>query len=318
MSLPPDFMLSVLVVIDDDLAALRDTLPRLTSSLEEQFRQYEVILVDNASDDGSGEYIVSLMRDTPNMRYLRLTRHHAREIAMTCALDQAIGDIAVTFDMVEDDIGSIPPLVEVAAAGDVAIAKNARHHGVLHRMCAKTFYWLVRRTIGVRLNIDDGNQRAYPRSAMSALAKIKSKRRHTRLFNLLIGIPQRLVDVPAVRGRRKESLVSSIEKGIDLICSNSLSPLRWAAWIGCLSAMANLVYLGYVLLVAFIKSKVAEGWITLSLMTTLMFLILFVILAVLSEYVGRIMEEVQDRPLYFIEFEKDSGVRTGKNIVNVV
>ena len=81
------------------------------------------------------------------------------------------------------------------------------------------------------------------------------------------------------------------------------------------------MYLAYIAFVYCLKTHVAEGWTTTSLEISIMFFFLFLILSVLCEYVGRLLEEVQDRPLYFIAQEKNSSVllehQIKKNIVHV-
>jgi polyisoprenyl-phosphate glycosyltransferase len=99
-----------------------------------------------------------------------------------------------------------------------------------------------------------------------------------------------------------------MQQGIDILISHSATPLRWAAGLGVLASLGNLAYLLYVFIVALVKNKLAEGWLTMSVMLSSMFFCLFVILVVLAEYVARILEESQERPLYFIELEAESVV----------
>jgi hypothetical protein len=84
--------------------------------------------------------------------------------------------------------------------------------------------------------------------------------------------------------------------------------LRWVSYAGLAGAGLNLAYVGYVFLVNLLKSHVAEGWTTLSLQSSSMFLMLFVIQAVMSEYVGRILDETKDRPLYHVVDELGSPI----------
>jgi polyisoprenyl-phosphate glycosyltransferase len=89
---------------------------------------------------------------------------------------------------------------------------------------------------------------------------------------------------------------------------NSTRPLRLVGWLALLAAFLNLAYIGYVFAVRIFKTRVAEGWMTLSLQNAGMFLLLFLILAVVTEYVGRILDETRERPLYYIAEEANSSV----------
>ena len=85
-----------------------------------------------------------------------------------------------------------------------------------------------------------------------------------------------------------------------------------------LASVINLAYLVYVVAVTIVKRQIAEGWISTSLMTGTMFLLLFLVLTILSEYVARLTEEVQERPLYFVEFESSSAVTPAAAELNIV
>jgi hypothetical protein len=94
--------------------------------------------------------------------------------------------------------------------------------------------------------------------------------------------------------------------------------LRFASLLGLVASAANVVYLFYILVVSLIKQRIAEGWITTSLTHTTMFLMLFLILSILSEYIARILDETKEQPLYFVEFETNSTVASpGRNQLNI-
>lgn len=105
--------------------------------------------------------------------------------------------------------------------------------------------------------------------------------------------------------------------------SHSARPLRWTAWLGLLACSINLIYFGYIFVVTLVKQRIAEGWLTTNVMSTLMFFFLFLMLAVLAEYVSRILEETKDQPLYFVDYELDSPVMSykkdeGEDRLNIV
>ena len=95
---------------------------------------------------------------------------------------------------------------------------------------------------------------------------------------------------------------------MNVIVANSTNPLRLVSLLGLLAAGLNLLYALYVIVVYLVKKDVAPGWATLSLTMSSMFFLLFVSLAVISEYVGRILMENHNRPAYFLLDEKNSNV----------
>lgn len=318
MTTTAESMISVLLVAHEDRAAVEAAIPTLHALLTSHYRQFELVCIDNGSHDDTQLVLLEALGRLPNLRYVRLTRPHPAEVATACALDQAVGDIAVIFDPVTDSPDSIPLLVEAASAGAIAVARRDRHSTWVRSLAASAFYCVAHRALGFPLLADEGNQRAYPRSVLSALTRIKNRRRNLRYYTALVGFAQQMVDVPHGSGVRRETLGKAISRSLDLLFTNSVRPLRWAAGLGLLAALGNACYLTYILAVATLKDHVAEGWVTQSLTTTGMFLVLFIMLAVLAEYVGRILEEVQERPLYFVEFERDGAVEIGAKILNVV
>ncbi len=106
----------------------------------------------------------------------------------------------------------------------------------------------------------------------------------------------------------RESLFDAADTALAVIVGNSTRPLRMVGWIALGASFLNLVYIGYVFAVRIFKTRVAEGWMTLSLQNAGMFLLLFLILAVVTEYVGRILDETRERPLYYIAEEANSSV----------
>lgn len=317
MAINADQMISVLFVARNDCRAVDSALPALHALLKDRYRQFELVCIDNGSSDGTQKVLLDFLGRLSNMRYIRLTRPHPDEVANACALDQAVGDVAVTFDPVTDTPESIPILVEAALTGVIAVAQRERHLTLVRSLAARIYYFIAQRALDFSLRPDEGNQRAYPRSVLNALTRIKNRRRNLRYYNVLVGFPQKLVVVPNGTGVRYESLFHALSRSLEMLFTNSIRPLRWAAGLGVLAALGNAAYLGYIFFITIFKNNVAEGWITQSLSTTSMFLVLFVMMSILAEYIGGILEEVQERPLYFIEFEHDGSVEIG-NQVNVV
>ena len=94
----------------------------------------------------------------------------------------------------------------------------------------------------------------------------------------------------------------------DMIVTSSRHPLRFASWLGVVASIVNILYAAYVIGIYFFKDSVAEGWTTLSMQNALMFFFVFMIMTVTSEYIGHILVETIDRPLYYVLEERTSSV----------
>jgi hypothetical protein len=93
-----------------------------------------------------------------------------------------------------------------------------------------------------------------------------------------------------------------------VLVHNSILPLRLASALGLLGSSLSLLYSGYAVAVYLFKPDVMPGWTTLSLAMSGLFALMFLILALMGEYLGRVLEETADRPLYLVRDEQSSAV----------
>ena len=101
--------------------------------------------------------------------------------------------------------------------------------------------------------------------------------------------------------RRGSALVA-----VSILVANSTHPLRLVSWLGLALSGLNALYAVYVLLVWTFSDNVVPGWATRSIQTSVMFFFTFLLLTVLCEYIGRILSETQNRPLYYVGDELNS------------
>lgn len=315
-----DILVSVLTVVNNDGDLIEAFVAETAKVISASFQYYELLIVDNGSQDDSSEKIQALQKQFPNIRLLRLSKAYNKEIALAASLDNSIGDYVVIMDLLCDPPELIPRLVQQAASGyDVVIAEAADRgrDSWMESTLRKVFYSLASRILGYTLQPQASYFRVLSRRVVNSLIQIKNKSRYFKYFTALVGFRQ--IHIPYQRVYRcsrpsgKLTFFESMGNALDIILSNSAKPLRWAAWLGLLASSINLAYFGYIFLITLVKRKIAEGWLTTNVMSTLMFFFLFLILAILSEYVSRILEETKDRPLYFIDYEVDSPVMSYKN-----
>ena len=112
---------------------------------------------------------------------------------------------------------------------------------------------------------------------------------------------------------RDDGIMKSVDMALNIIIANSNRPLRIAAFVGLGASFMNLLYIVFILGIHFLRPRViwidaAQGWASTNLFAAVMFFLLFSMLAVLSEYVLKILQETQDRPLYYIAYESNSSV----------
>lgn len=318
--------LSVVVPLADDADVLEPFLDELAAVVRAGWQNQEILLVDDASCDGTRALVQRVLGRHECLRYLRLSRRVGPEVAILAGLDNVIGDVVVVLQPESDPPALLPRFVERARAcgGVVAGVTTARSpQGLAYRAGQRAFAVLARRVLELDTTAEATLYMAFTRPALNAMGAIRDRSRALRLFGAVIGFPREVLEYAPVARRwpvRRKRVGDGLERGVSILVTNSTRPLRWVALLGLAASAVNLLYMLYVVAIALFKPHVAEGWITLSLSTSGMFFLLFAILAVLAEYVGRLLDEVRDRPLYFVAEELTSpsmiADATRRNVVN--
>jgi len=314
MSAVSSVFVSVVCRLHDERFLVESLIADVTRVLRESYENYELVLVDDGSTDGTSTLIKELLARYECVRLLRLSRKFGIDIALTAGLETAIGDCVITMSAETDPPELIPQLVELAQRENAAVygvALERTPRGLLHRLGARLFHWACKELLEVPLLPDSTQLRALSRQAVNAIVEIKDNYRYLRALTPYIGYQTRTFEYQqkSRSGReRKESLFEAVDTAIAIVIGNSTRPLRLVSWLAVGASVLNLAYMLYVFFVNLFKRNVAEGWTTLSLQNAGMFFLLFLILAVVTEYVGRILSETRDRPLYYIAEEASSAV----------
>jgi len=320
-----DVFVTVVVPLRNNAEILRPFLKETLDVLRDSYANYEMVLVDDASEDGTLEEVKKLLTSEECLRVIRLSRSYGRDVAISAGLESSIGDFVVVMSPDTDPPSLIPEMIRHCRDGSgivsgVSLVPSQRSAPGF--VLAALFHWYVRRFLGVDLIPDSTDFRVLSRQVVNAVTQIKGRYRQLRLITSSVGFQKNSFSyTPLNRSGRleKRSLAREVSEGIELIVLNSLHPLRFVSLIGLLAGTVNLLYLGYVVAIYLFKDDVAEGWTTLSLQHGIMFFWIFVILTLLCEYVGRILDQSRERPLYFIQDELNSSVllsdTTRRNVV---
>lgn len=309
-----DVFVSVVAPLKDDGAIVADFVREVSAMLQEHFSNYEVVLVDDHSTDATTATVAGLLREIACVRYIRLSRQFGQEIAITAGLDSCIGDYVVVMLPETDPPGLVPELVERCRAGAgvlTGVSDTPQPKTRSERLLSRAFHWYTRRFLGTDLIAGASHFQVFSRQAVNAITQIHDRYRTMRLFAAVIGYQaQAFTYHPLSRaGRvRTASLLDHVQTAVAVISASSLHPLRVVSLTGLAASGLNLLYMLYVALVRLWKTDVAPGWTTLSLQQGFMFFLLFALVAILSEYVGRILEESLGRPLYWVQDELHSSV----------
>ncbi len=319
-----DVLVSVVSPIHNAATWIETYLNTVSALLAEQYKDYEIVLIDNGSTDETVAIVERSQQTLRNIQLYSLARSIPHESAFVVGLEQAIGDVVVTLDAAYDPIDPIPEMLELLH-GNTDIVYGLRRDRLkpsasLYNGLTRIFYRLYRAITRENLPLSASTLRLYTRRAINSFLDNSDRYSLFPVIGAFSGLRYRTFTYERLNRTDKpenQSYLMAILRAFRLFFLSSQFPLRLLTLTALIGAFLNVLYSVYVVFVNIFKSKVAEGWTTLSLQNSVMFFILFMILAVLSEYVARLVISNQNRPFYLVTKESRSLVLLRKQDINV-
>lgn len=300
-----DCFLSVVIPIYNEVENLPVLHERLTKVCRKLGKPYEIVLVDDGSKDGSMDLMRNLAQTDPHVRAIGLSRNFGHQICLTCGLDHAIGEVIVMMDAdLQDPPELIPRMIRKYEKGfDVVYAVRAERKGetVFKRATAAGFYRFLRLCTQIDIPMDTGDFRLISRPALDSVLSLRERNRFLRGLFTWVGFrqtPIRYVRAARFRGETKYPLRKMVHFAIDGITSFSAIPLQVSTWLGFVAAIVGFLY-GLKVLYVWMSGATVQGWASLAILVLFFGGVQLFTLGILGEYIGRIFEEVKQRPLYF-------------------
>ena len=320
-----NLVVSVVAPLHNDGPIVTEFVDEVIAVLASQFQNYELILIDDGSTDNTHEFVSGILERYSCIRIIKLSQRYGDEIAIASGLDTAIGDVVVVMTPTSTPPSLIPEFVEECTTSEVVVVgiRRSRQKDPLWlRVGAYCFHFIAKRIFKIPITPNTTCFWVLPRPAVNAITRVKDKHRHLNLQISQLGFTKKEMPYEQIQRtptQRYKTPQDALEVAIDLIVSHSVHPLRVVTWLGLLAGTFNALYVIYICLVYLTKDGVAEGWTTLSLQNSVMFFFVFLILVVMAEYLGRILRESTNRPLYHVISEKTSSLQNSDdNRRNVV
>ena len=305
--LNPPKTLSVVTPCYNEEEVFPELRKRLNAVLSSLGIQYEIIFVDDGSKDRTWELLQEAQSQDPHVKAVRLSRNFGHQLAITCGLDQAKGEVILILDAdLQDPPELLPEMLEKWRDGfDVVYGKRRKRHGesVLKRLFAFAFYRTFAKVTGFEMPRDTGDFRLMDRRALKALQALREKHRFVRGMVSWIGYNQCPIyyDRPERwAGITKYPFRKSFFLAVDAITSFSYAPLRLASYLGIGVSCLAFVYI-FVVIALKIMGISYRGYTSIIASVLLLGGVQLTVLGMIGEYVGRIFEQGQNRPLYLVD-----------------
>lgn len=268
---------------------------------------FEIIFVDDGSSDATPAIIDRLNGEDPRIQGVIMARNYGHQVALTCGLDAADGDAVITMDGDMQHPPEMLPLLLARWEEGFEVVQTVREdtEGVssFKRFTSRMFYRLMNAMSKVRVQEGGSDFRLLDRKVVLGFRKFKERARFIRGMIGAIGYRQtqvRFVAPKRFAGTSKFSVMKMLRFALDGITAYSKLPLRFAFYVGVLFGILSIAVTVHVLYIKLFTNEAVPGWATTSASILLLGGLQLVGLGIIGEYVGRIFEEVKQRPLYLI------------------
>jgi polyisoprenyl-phosphate glycosyltransferase len=299
---------SLIVPIYNEETTLTELYRRLSQVMDTLDDPCELILVNDGSRDHSLEIMRNLQEQDSRICYISLARNFGHQIAVTAGLNYVRGQAIVILDAdLQDPPELIPEMLNLWRSGyQVIYAQRLRRkqEGWFKRFTAYIFYRLLKILADVDIPTDTGDFCLMDRRVVDLLNAMPERNRYIRGLRSWVGFRQTAIQFerdPRFAGDVKYTFEKSFALAVNGLVSFSKYPLRLSTYLGLFAAFISIIMVILVLYWRFLDPQAhLTGFATIVSANFFLGAVQLISIGILGEYVGRIYEEVKNRPLYTV------------------
>jgi dolichol-phosphate mannosyltransferase len=301
-------LISIVVPAYNEIENLPELYRQLTAVFEEFSARLELLIIDDASTDGTLDWVRRVAKEDSRIRFISFSRNFGHQAGVTAGLQHATGDAVVVMDADLQDPPQILPLMfERWREGyQVIMGRRAQRDvdPLSKRLFAWTYYRVLAQLSQTKIPLDGGDFCLMDRVVVDTLNRMPERNRYVRGLRAWVGF--RYTDVPFDRqqrfsGKPKYNFFKSLTLAIDGLVSFSQSPLRLATYTGMATGVLALLMTVLVIYWRFFTNSPLAGH--AMIITAFLFIssVQMITIGIMGEYVGRIYDEVKERPHYIVK-----------------
>ncbi|MCQ2100614.1 MAG: glycosyltransferase family 2 protein [Fibrobacter sp.] len=297
-------LLSVIIPVFNE----EEIVARTYEVLEEELKnvEHELIFVNDGSKDRTREIVEGLLPSNPNNKIVNFSRNFGHQAAFSAGLDKASGDAVVIIDGdLQDPPSLIHEMLEKWREGyQVVYAQRNKRAGetIFKKFTAFAFYRLIGKLTSIEIPPDTGDFRLMDRCVVDQLKNLPERSRFLRGLVCWVGFKKIGVKYDRAErtaGTSKYPLKKMLRLAFDGITGFSSAPLKLSFYAGMFATIVGLgLFVWSIIEKIFYPTTTVPGW--ASLMTAIVFFggVQLISIGIMGEYIGRIYDEVKQRPLY--------------------
>lgn len=269
---------------------------------------YEIIFVNDGSVDGSRGILFKIAKDDENVKVVHFSRNFGHEAAMIAGIDNASGDYLVCMDAdLQHPPTLLPEMLRKFESGyDIinmvrTVNKSA---GIIKNITSSMFYKVINRLSDIHLVSNASDFFGISKRVADVLrSNYREKTRFLRGYVQNVGFNTANIEYEARKryaGESKYSIKKLFRFSMNTIMTFSNLPLKLGIYAGSMAAFLAIIMMIYTI-VSFIRVGTPSGYATTICLICFMFSVLFFIVGIIGEYLGLILSEIKDRPIYIVE-----------------
>ena len=269
---------------------------------------YEIIFVNDGSTDGSRSTLFKLSRDDENVKVIHFSRNFGHEAAMIAGIDYASGDYIVCMDSdLQHPPTLLPEIIRKFDSGfDIInmVRTENKSAGILKNITSAGFYKVINKVSDMKLVSNASDFFGISKRVADILrSNYREKTRFLRGYVQNVGFNTTNIKYEARKryaGESKYSIKKLFRFSMNTIMTFSNLPLKLGMYAGGMAAFLAIIMMIYTV-VSFLRVGTPSGYATIICLICFMFSVLFFIVGIIGEYLGLILAEQKDRPLYIVE-----------------
>jgi len=269
---------------------------------------YEIIFVNDGSTDGSRSTLFKLSRDDENVKVIHFSRNFGHEAAMIAGIDYASGDYIVCMDSdLQHPPTLLPEIIRKFDSGfDIInmVRTENKSAGILKNITSAGFYKVINKVSDMKLVSNASDFFGISKRVADILRNnYREKTRFLRGYVQNVGFNTTNIEYEARKryaGDSKYSIKKLFRFSMNTIMTFSNLPLKLGMYAGGMAAFLAIIMMIYTV-VSFLRVGTPSGYATIICLICFMFSVLFFIVGIIGEYLGLILAEQKDRPLYIVE-----------------
>ncbi len=291
-------------------AALLPLITNVHPRLMGRAYDWEVILIDDGSNDNSYAKLKQLNCLDSRFRYVRLSRNFGKENALLAGFDRMTGNAMVIMDAdLQHPVDTIPEMIAQWENGyeDVYGRRLSRgKESIFRKLFTKIYYKLLNKSTRVDVLPNVGDFRLLDRKVVEAIRGLRESQRYTKGLYCWVGFRKTGVDFQTADRAAGETHMSPgrlMNLALEGITSYTTAPLRIATVLGFIISLLSICYMVYIVCKTLIFGEPIQGFPTL--ICTILFLggCQLIALGIIGEYIGKIYNESKLRPAYIVAEE---------------